>query len=223
MKRKIAVLVLLALALTGCSSLLERSYSVVEPYSDRYWESQAEDILKAESYQDLVNSLLLLVDQRSEEGVIRYYGDEDSYILALNARQEVRQETALGSYLIERVSVSRTKGESYDTLTYRLTYRQDAEDPDALMTLSDSQSLVDLLRLTVREEHSRLTARFAQDLTGEAVTAAVDQFWQEVCDSVDADGQETEEETEYPPCPWRVKCYPSTEQVEIVEIILQDG
>ena len=52
------------LLLGGCVSLLERSYSVVEPYADRYWDSAAEDTLKAENYQDLVNSLLMQVEQR---------------------------------------------------------------------------------------------------------------------------------------------------------------
>ena len=29
----------LCLLLTGCAALLERSYSIAEPYSDRYWDS----------------------------------------------------------------------------------------------------------------------------------------------------------------------------------------
>ena len=55
--------------LSGCPALLERSYGVSEPYADRYWDSSAEDTLRVESYQDLVNSLLLLVEQRAEEGI----------------------------------------------------------------------------------------------------------------------------------------------------------
>ena len=43
------------LLLSGCTSLLERSYSVVEPYADRYWDSAAEDTLRAENHQDLVD------------------------------------------------------------------------------------------------------------------------------------------------------------------------
>ena len=58
----------LCLALCGCGMLLERSYSSVEPYANRYWDSGAEDTLRSETYQDLVNSLLLLVEERAEEG-----------------------------------------------------------------------------------------------------------------------------------------------------------
>ena len=46
--------------LTGCASLLERDYVVVEPHSGKFWESQAADILRAEDYQDIVNDLLVI-------------------------------------------------------------------------------------------------------------------------------------------------------------------
>ena len=87
-KRILPILMALCLLCTGCASLLERSYSSVEPYTDRFWDSTAEDTLKAESYQDLVNSLLMLIEQRSEEGIIRYYGseDENSYEQAIRAK-----------------------------------------------------------------------------------------------------------------------------------------
>ena len=72
MKKRILVLALAGcLLLSGCASLLERSYSVVEPYADRYWDASAEDTLRAESYQDLVNTLLLLVEQHADTGLLR--------------------------------------------------------------------------------------------------------------------------------------------------------
>ena len=169
------------LLLSGCTSLLERSYSVVEPYTDRYWDSSTKDTLRAESYQDLVNSLLMLVEQRTEEGVIRCYEEANSYQQALDAQEEVRDETTLGAYLLERLTFSYEAGPSYGTLTYRMTYREGTEDIGSIMTLSDSQSLVDLLRLTVREEREKLTAQFVYDTPREAVIAAVESLWQELC------------------------------------------
>ena len=97
-------LLALVLALSGCASLLERDYSVVEPYADSYWDTE-EDALRAESYQELVNSLLMLVEQRSEEGTIRFYTDSDApYSQVVEASREVREETALGAYLVEEMS-----------------------------------------------------------------------------------------------------------------------
>ena len=171
----------LCLLLTGCAALLERSYSIAEPYSDRYWDSTAEDTLRAENHQDLVNSLLMLVEERAEEGTIRCYGAANSYLQAQSACREVSEETALGSYLLSGLTFDYENSAGYSSLTCRMSYREDAEDPSSLMTLSDSQSLVDLLRLAVREEHEKITACFTYNTPREAVTAAVESYWQELC------------------------------------------
>lgn len=169
--------------LGGCARLLERSYGITEPYADRYWDSSAEDTLRAETYQDLVNSLLLLVEQKAEEGVIRCYGEAEEYEQVLAARREVRQETMLGSYLLKELQLDHEKGSGYSTVTCRMTYREDAEDLGALMPISDSQSLVDLLRLAVREDYEKLAAHFTYEPSREDVAAAVESLWQEICRS----------------------------------------
>ncbi len=64
-------------ALTGCGSLLNRDYSVTEPHSSSYYESEDRSVLRAESYQDLVNALL--------RGLISGGGGDH---LALPRRQE---------------------------------------------------------------------------------------------------------------------------------------
>lgn len=191
--------------LGGCARLLERSYSVTEPYADRYWDSSAEDTLRAETYQDLVNSMLLLIEQKAEEGVIRCYDEAEEYQQALLARSEVRQETMLGSYLLKELRLSYEGGSGYSTVTCQMTYREDAEDISALMPISDSQSLVDLLRLAVREDYEKLAAHFTYEPPREDVIAAVESLWQEICRSemeedallsVDEDKAETEPEGE---------------------------
>ena len=169
--------------LGGCARLLERSYGITEPYADRYWDSSAEDTLRAETYQDLVNSLLLLVEQKAEEGVIRCYGEAEEYEQVLAARREVRQETMLGSSLLKELQLDHEKGSGYSTVTCRMTYREDAEDLGALMPISDSQSLVDLLRLAVREDYEKLAAHFTYEPSREDVAAAVESLWQEICRS----------------------------------------
>lgn len=195
-KRILPLALALCLLLTGCASLLERSYSMVEPYTDRFWESGVEDTLKVENYQDLVNSLLMQVEQRAGECVIRFYEEpsSDAYTRILKANREVREESVLGSYLLRRLSFSFEQAEDYYTLRYQMTYREDTEDPNSLMTISDSQSLVDLLRLAVREEHKKLTAQFVYDMPREEVTAAVEKLWQELCPgSREEDGGAPEE------------------------------
>ncbi len=211
MKKRILSLMLAAiLTLSGCAPLLERSYSSVEPYTARYWDSGAEDTLKAESYQDLVNSLLMLIEQRSEEVVIRYYAPDgsDGYTQAVKAKHEVQNETLLGSYLLESLTVIYSSNDGYCTLTYNMTYRDNVQDPSALMALSDSQSLVDLLRLAVREGHASLTAQFISKISREEILDAVNSLWQELyLDELEESGAlkpqlpvtEGEENTDLPP------------------------
>ena len=181
-KRILTLLLAAAMLLSGCASLLERSYTVVEPYTDRYRDTTAEDTLRAESYQDLVNTLLMLVEQRAADGVIHYYGSSgvDAYMSAVAARQEVLQETVLGSYLLQDLVLHFSGGEEHSTLSFTLSYREEAENPDNLMVLSDTQSLVDLLRMSVREEHSLLTARFFEETARADVESAVQSFWLEL-------------------------------------------
>ena len=38
-----------ALTLTGCASLLERSYAVSDLHTSKFWESEAADTLRAEN------------------------------------------------------------------------------------------------------------------------------------------------------------------------------
>ena len=222
------------LLLSGCTSLLERSYSVVEPYADRYWDSAAEDTLRAENHQDLVNSLLMLVEERAEEGTIRCYGAANSYLQAQSACREVSEETALGSYLLSSLTFDYANSAGYSALTCRMSYREDAEDPASLMTLSDSQSLVDLLRLAVREELEKQTARFPYNTPREEVTGAVERLWRELQEDAAPPAAEPGPEgeaavpeaaepvmaPEIPPCPWEIRFYPDAEATEIVEVLL---
>ena len=95
---------LLMLPLTGCGSLLNRDYSVTEPHSSSYYESEDRSVLRAESYQDLVNALLVLISGGAKEGTIWLYPD-DSGLPAPQAAEraclEVQKETPLGAYAVE--------------------------------------------------------------------------------------------------------------------------
>ena len=182
MSRIFPLLLALCLCLSGCAAMLERSYSFSEPYVNRYWDTGAGDTLRAGNYQDLVNSLLMLVEQGSEEGVVRYSARTRSYNEIYDAVAEVRQKTTLGSYLLESMLFRYENGEDDCVITLQITYRADAEDVGSLLVLSDSQSLVDLLRLALREEHQRLTAQFVYETERrEEVLSAVGDLWTEIC------------------------------------------
>ena len=109
MKGSYLALLVALLLLTGCAPLLERTYSVSEPHSSKFWESEAAGTLRAENYQDIVNDLLILIGQHTESATLRLYefGDEVTVTDILDrATLEVQQETPMGAYAVEYITTS---------------------------------------------------------------------------------------------------------------------
>ena len=92
-----ALCVLLCCAcLAGCG-LLDREYRVTKEHSDRYWESESADILRAESYDDVVSDLLILIGRHTESATLRLYQFPDDAAAAEALEQaalEVQQAAA---------------------------------------------------------------------------------------------------------------------------------
>ena len=82
MRPTICCMLLALCLLTGCAPLLERTYSVSEPHSSKFWESEAAGTLRAETHQDVVNDLLLLVGQHRETAALRLYDFESDLAVA---------------------------------------------------------------------------------------------------------------------------------------------
>ena len=78
MKKRVLPLLLAALlCLTGCGSFLQREWYEVKDHSPNSYESNGRDALQADTYQDLVNNILILVGNHTAEGTIwLYYAQE---------------------------------------------------------------------------------------------------------------------------------------------------
>ncbi len=206
-KRIIALTAALCLLLSGCGNVvLERSYAVSAPHSEVYWENEGADTLRADSYQDLVNALLLLLGEHSEEGAVRIYGGEDPAAMAEQACREVQEETALGAYLLDYISYTDAQEHGYYEMRVRMGYRRTEEEQAAIVTATSTEALPDLLRLAAKEELvDRIAIRFGYFTTDRdglrAMAAAVQQ-------ELSPEGAE----------PWQVSFYPDTDDVGIVEV-----
>ena len=214
MRKKFILLSLaLCLMLSGCGGnvVLERSYSVSAPHSEVYWENEGADTLRADSYQDLVNALLLLLGEHSEEGVVRIYSEDDASAMAEQACKEVQEETALGAYLLDYISYTDTQERGYYEMSVHLGYRRTAEEQAGIVTATSTEALPDLLRLTAREGSlSRIAVRFTYFTADrDGIRDMVRQVQEEV------DPGFTE--------PWQVNFYPDTDDVGIVEVVLREA
>ena len=163
-KRTLTTLLALALCLTftGCDGkLLNRSYSTSMPHSAAYWENEDADTLRAETYQDLVNALLILVGEHAEDGVVRYYGDQvNKSAMTGDACVEVQKETALGSYLLDYITYSGKTENGYYELSVHVRYRRTAQEQSAIVNATSTEALPDLLREAIENGQSSLAVRF---------------------------------------------------------------
>lgn len=197
--------------LTGCASLLERTYSKVEPHSSRFWESEAADTLRAENYQDIVNDLLILIGQHTESASLRLYNFEDDLAAAAAMEQaaaETQQETPLGAYAVEYMTSAGQSRRGYYEATVKISYRRTAEQVQSLVNATSPEAVYSLLDAALDEGRTELAIRVSYWGTDgrERVEAAEEQLRKE----------RGLEETPT----WQVNYYPDSGQVGLVEFLM---
>ena len=233
MKRILCLpLAALCLFLSACS-LLEGNYSQVEPHADRYWESAADDILRAESYQDLVNIILLLIEGQEPSGVVRLYLTDVSYSdawdLVAQACTEVREETAVGSYSLHALDFSVEElRDNYYQVSLQPVYRRTETDISSIVETSSSSAIYDMVLLAWKRGEERLTVRYTYQAEDEATLAENILLLQQELEGGPA---EEEEEPQSDPedgqeageagsdlVPWEIHFYPPGGDSSIIEI-----
>ena len=126
--RLLAILTAAALLLTGCSALLERDYSSVTPHNAAPTTEGDPSILRADSYQELVNALIYFVNGGTEEGTVRLYTDTENVEPFLSdACLEVVQEDPLGAYCVEFIKYTVDPVVAYSEAHIAITYRRTRE------------------------------------------------------------------------------------------------
>lgn len=134
MKKRLLVLglgVLLALG-SGCAAMLERSHVSSTAHVDYAVEEDDESILRAETYQGLVNSLRYFIDEHRSGGVIRLYnytGDVESDLAA--AREEVLQDP-VGAFAVGALNYDSTRILTYYEVELTISYTRSAKEVEAI-------------------------------------------------------------------------------------------
>lgn len=127
-KRLLTLLAASALLLTGCAALLERDYTSVTPHNAVPTTEGDPSILRADSYQELVNALIYFVNGGMEEGTVRLYTDAENVEPFLSdACLEVVQEDPLGAYCVEFIKYTVDPVVAYSEAHLDITYRRTRE------------------------------------------------------------------------------------------------
>ena len=211
MGRKICVLLLALSLLTGCSALLERTYSTAEPHSSKFWESEAAGTLRAENHQDVVNDLLLLIGQHTESATLRLYNFESDISVAdtlEGATTEIQQETPMGAYAVEYITASSRAQRGYYEVAVRISYRRTLEQLQAVVNATSPEALYSLLAAALDSGKTELAVRMG--------------YWGEDGGSrvEDAISQLREERELTETVPWVVNYYPGAGNPGLVEFLL---
>lgn len=132
----------ICLLLSGCSSLLDREYVSVTPHIATETEEGDPTVLRAESYQDLVNALVHLVSQRAGTGTVRLYLDDEEVEPALErACLEVVQQVPVGAYAVDYIKYSAQSVVTYSQAEVEIAYRRSKEQMDAIVSATGRSAL----------------------------------------------------------------------------------
>jgi hypothetical protein len=209
--KKVLALVLALCLLTGCAPLLERTYSTVEPHSSKFWESEAVGTLRAENSQDIVNDLLLLIGQHTENATLRLYDFGDDLEVAdtlEKAAVEIQQETSLGAYAVEYITSSAQAQRGYYEATVSIGYRRTTEQIQNIVNATRPEAVYSLLESALDAGKTELAVRIG--------------YWSEDDQTkVESAMEQLREERELMETPmWQVTYYPSETSVGLIEFLL---
>lgn len=177
MKRGLLALALAAaMALTGCSAMLERSYVSSTTHLD-YSVAEDSSILRVETYQGLVNALLYFVNQHASTGTLRLYnytGDVEADLES--ACNEVTTEDPLGVFCVRSMNYDSTRILTYYEVDVRITYSRSAQVVSSIQTVSGLSGLRSELTRAISTRQSQSLSRVSYFSGDEEMVRAL--FWQ---------------------------------------------
>lgn len=164
-----------ALALSGCTAMLERSYVSSTTHLD-YSVTEDASILRVESYQGLVNALLYFVSQHSTTGTLRLYnytGDVESDLES--ACNEVMTEDPLGVFSVRSMKYDSTRILTYYEVELRIVYSRSAQVVSSIQSVSGQAGLRGQLTRAITTRQAQSVSRVSY-FTGDA-SAVESLFW----------------------------------------------
>lgn len=143
MKRQLlALLAAAVLLLTGCSGVLNREFFSVTPHNAAPLDEENPSMLRADSYQEIVNALMYLVAQGAEEGTIRVYLDHAKLADFLAAaRSEVVEEDPLGAYAVSEISYRSTPLAECSQVEVAIRYRRTQEQIADIVSVTGAAAI----------------------------------------------------------------------------------
>lgn len=155
----IVLLLTIALSLCGCTAMLERSYSSSADHVD-YSVPEDSSILRAESYQALLNSILYYVNEHSGGGTIRLYNYTGNVTTDLaTACNEIMEQDPLGAYAVSAIDYTSTRILTYYEVDVHISYRYTVGEVAAIKPVSGQAGIREQLSKLVSDQLTHTVLR----------------------------------------------------------------
>lgn len=199
----------LACSVTGCGDFLDREWYEVKDHSPTYYEGEGRDVLRADTYQDLVNNILILVGNHAESGTIwLYYAQEglDAAEAAEKASREVEKDTPMGSYAVSYIQYTvDDTARNYSEIVVTIGYKRTEKEIINMVHATNVSALHDLLSDAAAEGKTSLVVQLS---AFEGQSYQVRQAVAQVQAAVGGNG-------------WTTNFYPNADNPGVVEIIMR--
>lgn len=176
MKKRLLALVLCCLIFcSGCTAMLERSYISASAHVD-YSATDDSSVLRAGSYQALVNSILYFVGEHVGGGIIRLYNYTGNAEADLErACAEVMEDDPLGAYAVRSIDYESTRILTYYEVKFRILYQRTAAEVAEIRTVSGQSGVRHELERMIGSRLSHVTLRTAYFTSDAALVSQL--FW----------------------------------------------
>lgn len=161
MRRKMAVLLLLALlvaGLCGCGSVFDKEYVVVSPYPPASASHSEEEHISVSDLNGLRREILRLVNDGSTDGRVRFdaaYEGDPSEDLA-SACWQARTQNAVCAYCVENISYELSRVLTYDEAVVHISYAESAVPMEEIYSLSYFVGAHELVKQAMEEGAERI-------------------------------------------------------------------
>jgi len=138
-------------ALSGCTGMLNRDYQAVSPHPNYPSLEEDSSVIRAETYQELVNAVLYFVSQGMELGnvhLVNYTGDVEEDLA--RACLEVATEDPLGAYAVDFIINSDyTRVVTTYEASISIAYRRTPEQIKSVISVTGSNAIRQALQDTL--------------------------------------------------------------------------
>lgn len=163
MKKRILPLALAGcLLMSGCASMLERSYTSSTAHVDRPTTAEDSSVLRVENYRELVSAVLYLVSEGAQSGVIQLHDYDGSVETDLPAAcVEVTTQDPLGAYCVDYIKHEYARVLSDYQATLDIHYRRTQEQVRSMARVTGTGAIRTELREALSQFADQVVLRVA--------------------------------------------------------------